>query len=149
MITGNTVVPETGVPESLGSALLRIGVGWQLELQRAMLQTVKTYDVLTMRRPPRVGQTPKDAVWQQGTATLFRYRRTTPNIHPVPLLIVHSLVSKPYILDLVPGNSFIAYLVSQGFDVYLLDWGTPRPADTRLRLEDYVLDLLPACIDVV
>ncbi len=122
---------------------------WQAEMQRAMLQTMKTFDVLTTQQGARVGQTPKDVLWQRGTAKLYRYRATTPTVHPVPLLMVHSLISKPYILDLIPGNSFVEYLVGQGHDVYLIDWGTPRPEDKSLTLESYVLDMVPAVIEIM
>jgi polyhydroxyalkanoate synthase len=60
-----------------------------------------------------------------------------------------SLVSKPYILDLTPGQSLVEFLVKQGFDVFMIDWGVPRPEDRRLRLEDYVMDLIPECIGKV
>ncbi len=122
---------------------------WQSEMQRAMLQTAKTFDILTSQQGAKVGLTPKDVIWQRGTAKLYRYRATTETVHPVPLLMVHSLISKPYILDLIPGNSFIEYLVGQGFDVYMIDWGTPRAEDKNLRLEDYVLDMIPTVIDVM
>ncbi len=39
------------------------------------------------------------------------------------LLIVFSLFSRSYIMDLRPGNSFVERLLAAGFDVYLLDWG--------------------------
>jgi len=64
----------------------------------------------------------------------------------VPLLIVHSLISRSYILDLIPGNSFVEYMVRQGYDVYLLDWGVPGPEDKKLKLDDYVLEYLPRAI---
>jgi polyhydroxyalkanoate synthase len=96
-----------------------------------------------------VGQTPKDVVWKRNKARLYRYRARTATQHPVPLLIVHSLVAKSYILDLIPGNSFVEYLLDQGFDVYLTDWGVPTAEDARLGLDDYVLDYLPRMVDVV
>ena len=96
-----------------------------------------------------VGQTPKRVVWSRGPATLARYQARTDVQQPLPLLLVHSLVSRPYILDLVPGNSFVAYLLDQGFDVYLADWGIPTSGDADLGLEDYVLDFLPAMVDAV
>ena len=67
----------------------------------------------------------------------------------MPVLLVMSLVSKPYILDLTPGQSLIEFLLQQGFDVYMIDWGVPRPEDKRLRLEDYVLDFIPDCVERV
>lgn len=96
-----------------------------------------------------VGCTAKDLVWRRNKARLFRYRRYTATPHPVPLLLVHSLISRPYILDLIPGNSFVEFLLEQGFDVYLADWGVPAAEDVRLRLEDYVLDYLPGMVAAV
>ncbi len=122
---------------------------WRTEMQRAMLQTARTFDVLRDQKAANVGKTPKDVIWQQGTARLYRYRATTETVHPLPLLMVHSLISKPYILDLIPGNSFIEYLVGQGFDVYMADWGTPRPEDKSLTLESYVLDMIPQCVELM
>jgi polyhydroxyalkanoate synthase len=88
-------------------------------------------------------------VWARNQVRLVRYDARTPSQQPVPLLLVHSLVSRPYILDLIPGNSFVESLLDQGFDVYLTDWGVPTAADTGLQLEDYVLDYLPAMVDAV
>src|SRR5579885_2541160 len=138
--------PAPATPDLPGLALFN---AWSTEWQRALLQTARTFDVLASREPAHVGRTPKDVIWQQGTAQLYHYRRTTETVSPVPLLMVHSLISKPYILDLIPGNSFIAYLVGQGFDVYMVDWGTPRPEDKSFTLETYVLDLIPQCVERV
>ena len=51
---------------------------------------------------PRLGTTPKDVVWQRDKAQLWRYRGG-PVRFAQPLLIVTSLVSRSYILDLLPG----------------------------------------------
>ena len=58
-------------------------------------------------------------------------------MHAPPLLIVFSLVSRSYILDLTPGNSFVEHLRDDGFDVFLLDWGVPDERDADNGLEDY------------
>ncbi len=96
-----------------------------------------------------VGSTPKDLVHSSGTLKLFHYRPTCDEIYRVPLLIIPSLVSRSYILDLAKGQSLIEFLVGRGFDVYSIDWGTPRPEHRSMRLEDYVLDLMPECVDKV
>ncbi len=96
---------------------------------------------------PQVGSTPKDTVLTDGSMKLYHYRAQTDEIYRIPLLVVTSLVSKPYILDLTPGQSMMEYLVKQGYDVYLIDWGVPRNEDKNLRLEDYVLRRIPACIE--
>src|SRR5919202_1510881 len=88
------------------------------------------------------GQTPKEVVWTKNKAKLYRYEPSAPKKYPVPILMVYALINRPYVLDLLPGNSFIEYLVGEGFDVYLLDWGVPGDEDQDLSLEDYVLDYL-------
>ena len=99
---------------------------------------------------PNVGQTPKDVVWQRGRTQLWHYRNDPDTYGGVrygpPLLIVFSLVSRSYVLDLQPGNSFVEHLQRAGFDVFLLDW---LPADERHAeetLEDYADAYLPDAV---
>jgi polyhydroxyalkanoate synthase subunit PhaC len=97
---------------------------------------------------PKVGQTPKDVVWRRDKAELWRYRSDEVTTS-TPVLVVMSLISRSYILDLYPGASFVAALRDAGLDVYLLDWGVPDERDADLGLADYVDDLLPAAVDAV
>jgi polyhydroxyalkanoate synthase len=76
-------------------------------------------------RRARVGTTPADVVWQRHSTVLVRYRRSTPPRFAEPVLVVHSTVSQPWILDLTPTRSFVVALLDAGFDVFLLDWGSP------------------------
>jgi polyhydroxyalkanoate synthase len=102
---------------------------------------------------PGVGRTPKDVVWERGRTQLWHYRNDPETYGGVrqgpPLLIVFSLVSRSYILDLTPGNSFIEQLLRAGFDVYMVDWGEPDERDAHNRLEDYVDDYVPAAVERV
>jgi polyhydroxyalkanoate synthase subunit PhaC len=96
---------------------------------------------------PRLGVTPKDVVWRRDKAQLWRYRRDTPARHRQPLLIVTSLVSRSYILDLLPGSSSVEFLRDQGFDVFMLDWGIPDELDAGNTFETYVDEYLPRAVD--
>ncbi len=60
----------------------------------------------------------------------------------MPLLIVYALVNRPYMMDLQEDRSLIRGLLSQGFDVYLIDWGYPDGADRFTTLADYIDGLL-------
>jgi polyhydroxyalkanoate synthase len=91
---------------------------------------------------PPVGQTPRDLVFKRDKARLWRYRSDKRSLRP-PLLIVHSLVSKSYILDLLPGNSMVGFFLAEGFDVFLLDWLPADAADAENTLETYVDGYLP------
>jgi len=97
---------------------------------------------------PATAQTPKDLVWKRDGARLWRYRSGARRYRP-PVLIVHSLVSKSYVLDLLPNTSLVRYLVGEGFDVFLLDWMPPEPADAENTLETYADGYIPSAIDAL
>ena len=115
------------------------------EIERAIQRNIKGVEYLASSGP-EMGQTPKDVIYSRGTMRLYHYRPQAAEIYRVPVLLVMSLITKSYILDLAPGQSLIEFLLKRGFDVYMIDWGVPRPEDRRLRLEDYVLDLIPDCV---
>lgn len=95
-----------------------------------------------------IAQTPKELVWALNKAKLYRYIPIVPEEqrHPVPLLMVFALMNRPYILDLRPGHSFVEFMVKNGYDLYLLDWGAPGPEDKNLKFDDYTLDYMPRAI---
>ncbi len=95
------------------------------------------------------GQTPKEIVWTKNKAKLYHYAPAAEKKHPVPILMVYGLINRPYIFDLMPGNSFVEFLSDQGFDVYMLDWGVPGDEDKDLDFENYVLDYLPRAVKKV
>ncbi len=95
-----------------------------------------------------VGLTPKEAVWTLNKTTLYRYTPTKPaeERHPIPLLLVYALINKPFVFDLAPGRSFVEYMVDQGFDMYLLDWGAPGLEDRDTTFDDYVTEYLSRAV---
>lgn len=97
---------------------------------------------------PELTQTPKETVWSGEKVELWRYTSPTPR-YRTPLLFVHSLVSRSYVFDLVPGNSFVEAMVGRGFDVYLVDWGVPDEMESGNTLETYTDGYLPTIITEV
>jgi polyhydroxyalkanoate synthase subunit PhaC len=102
------------------------------------------------------GATPREVVWTKNKAKLYHYLR--PDGRPgegvvrrrsVPVLLTYGFVLKPYVLDLVPGNSLVEYLVAEGFDVYMLDFGISGHEDAGLSLEDLVLDYVHGAVQKV
>lgn len=112
--------------------------------QRAFRKFSKTYNAMIGSYEANVGQTPKELVWALNKCKLYRFIPVIPpeKRHPVPLLLVYALINKPFIFDLVPGRSFVEYMLEQGFDVYLLDWGHPGPEDHGITFDDYVTQYL-------
>ncbi len=116
------------------------------QMQRIEENTRTLLRVATTRAA--VAQTPKQMIWSLNKSRLYRYIPVVPTEerHRTPLLLVFALMNRPYILDLQPGKSFVEYMVKQGYDVYLLDWGAPGPEDKDLKFDDYALEYLPRAI---
>jgi polyhydroxyalkanoate synthase len=92
---------------------------------------------LAARTKPVVATTPSDAVHCENKWRLLRYRARREGVaHHTPVLLVPSLINRHYVLDLQPGKSFAEWLVAQGFDVFIIDWGTPGAEDRYLTFDE-------------
>lgn len=116
------------------------------EAERTRLRSRNGIRLVAGVDPVRVGMTPKDPVWSRGKVTVYRYRSDSVRLGP-PLLLFVGLVSRPYFMDLRPGNSFVERLVAEGFDVFLLDWGHPDAAEGDHSLDTYVDYYLPRAVE--
>lgn len=88
-----------------------------------------------------------EVVSQLGGATLQRYTRTAPPTRP-PVLLVHALVTHPWILDLAPGRSLVGELLDRGHEVFLLSWDD-RKAGAELRGLAHAMQLVGVADAVV
>jgi polyhydroxyalkanoate synthase len=113
----------------------------------AFQKRLRTFTKVATSKVP-IAQTPKEVIWTLNKAKLYRYIPVVPDglRHRVPLLLVFAIMNRPYILDLRPGHSFVEFMVSRGYDVYLLDWGSPGLEDKSLKFDDYAMDYLPRAI---
>ena len=118
------------------------------DLERSVLRARNGLRYVRGTHRPKLGATPKDVVWKRDKAELWRYRGG-PVRFAQPLLVVTSLVSRSYILDLLPGSSTVEYLRRQGFDVFMVDWGIPDHLDADNSLETYIDEYLPRVVDAV
>jgi poly[(R)-3-hydroxyalkanoate] polymerase subunit PhaC len=110
-------------------------------LTRTPVAALEFANILLTQADAKVGTSPKDVVWTHRKTTLYRYR-SAQRRHPIPVLLVFALINRPDIFDLRPENSFVQFLLDEGFDVFLLDWGYPEEEDSDLGLDDYVCDEL-------
>lgn len=84
---------------------------------------------------------PRERIWSHRGVALYRYRSSSRS-HPLPLLLVFALINRRYIFDLRPGGSLVEYLLGEGFDVFVLDWGEPDEEDADTGFEEHVCDEL-------
>ena len=97
----------------------------------------------------KIGATPKDVVYEEDNVRLYRYRPTVDNPHKVPMLISYALVNRYLVADLQEDRSLIRNFLDQGMDVYLIEWGDPKPKDKYLTIDDYVNGYLDNCVDFI
>lgn len=93
-----------------------------------------------------VGLTPRELVWRKNKARLYRYVGGEPATHRTPVFLVLPLINRAYILDLRPGASFVEYLLGQGFEVFLIDWGVPGDEDRAIDLSTLITRYLPRAV---
>jgi polyhydroxyalkanoate synthase len=115
------------------------------KIARAPARAVEFSNILLTTDDAAIGQSPKDVVWTHRKCTLYRYRSAS-RTHPVPVLLVFALINRPDIFDLQPGRSFVEFLLEEGFDVFLLDWGVPGDEDADMGVDSYLCDQLPWAI---
>jgi class III poly(R)-hydroxyalkanoic acid synthase PhaC subunit len=94
---------------------------------------------------PKIGHTPKNEVWRKNKSVLWHYPAKEKK-YRIPLFFVYSLFNKPYILDIAPKASVIEGLTNRGYDVYLLDWGTPGYEDSGIGLDTYIQSYLRTAV---
>lgn len=105
----------------------------------------------------QAGLTPYDVIHDDGLVSLRHYRPLAEDHivvdgkevpvsrkrQRVPLVIVPPLAVNMLIYDLFPQRSLVKYLLARGFDVYLIDWGTPTLRHAHYNLHTYVVELMP------
>ncbi|MCH7296796.1 alpha/beta fold hydrolase [Acinetobacter higginsii] len=97
------------------------------------------------------GKTPFDIVYQREIISLRHYTVATDSTvkHRIPLVIVPPLAANMLIYDLFPNRSLVRYFLAQGFDVYLIDWGTPSLRQAKYNLGTYVKTFMPDFIEKI
>jgi polyhydroxyalkanoate synthase len=127
------------------------------DVQRARFRARNGIKLMIGADRPGLGLTPKDEVWARDKVRLYRYRQDhragadtpKPGAGRPPVLLVMSLISRSYIFDLRPENSCVEFLLGQGLDVFLLDWGVPDELEAGFTLATYCDDYLPRAVAAV
>jgi polyhydroxyalkanoate synthase len=96
-----------------------------------------------------VATAPGKVVFRNNVMELLQYSPTTDEVHQRPLLIFPPWINKYYILDLRPENSFVRWLVGQGYTVFLVSWVNPGADMADAGFEEYMKGGIFAALDAV
>ncbi|MEH7544819.1 MULTISPECIES: alpha/beta fold hydrolase [Bacillaceae] len=107
-----------------------------LDFDKEMQRWANVINVLS-EPEPEVGHTPRNEIWRKNKSVLWHYPAKQKK-YEIPLFFVYSLFNKPYILDIAPKASVIEGLTNMGYEVYLLDWGSPGYEDKKIGIDTYI-----------
>ena len=82
--------------------------------------------------------TPGKIVYRNELIELIQYEPTTEQVYETPVMFIPPWINRYYILDLQPKNSFVKYLVDQGFTVFMVSWKNPDASMEDTQFEDYM-----------
>ena len=109
----------------------------------------KTREVLHKAGNIDVGILSHEIVDETRLYKLLHYRPLVSRTAKTPIVFVYALMNKSYILDLQPDKSWLRNLLTQGFNVYLIDWKTPTNIDKYASFDDYVNFYIDDCVNLV
>ena len=95
-----------------------------------------------------VATAPGEVVARRPLYELIQFSPSTEQAHAVPIILFPPWINKFYILDLKPQNSFIRWVVDQGFTLFVVSWRNPGPQDSDIGLDDYVSAYIDAMENV-
>ena len=87
-----------------------------------------------------IAATPGAVVFENALFQLIQYNPGTEKVAAEPLLYVPPLVNRYYMIDLVPRQSLVKWLVDEGRTVFVISWVNPGPELKDTNVGDYVLE---------
>ena len=96
-----------------------------------------------------VATAPGKVVFRNAVMELLQYAPATDEVYQRPLLIFPPWINKFYIIDLRPENSFVRWLVGQGYTVFLVSWVNPGAEMADAGFEEYMKGGIFAALDAV
>jgi polyhydroxyalkanoate synthase len=106
-------------------------------------------DPAAFEKGKTIAATPGAVVFENALFQLIQYDPATEKVAAEPLLYVPPLVNRYYMIDLVPRQSLVKWLVDEGRTVFVISWVNPGPEHKDMGVGEYVRDGIVAAIEQV
>ncbi len=100
---------------------------------------IKLADEHAFKVGENLAATPGQVVYRNPLFELIQYAPATERTWRVPIVMIQPWINKFYIFDLSTDNSFVRYLIGQGFTVFIMSWKNPTPVMRHISFADYML----------
>lgn len=110
---------------------------------------ITTTDFNAFEVGKNLAMTPGSVIFQNDLIQLIQYIPLTDKVHKTPIVIMPAWINKYYILDLQEKNSFVRWLVEQGYTVFMISWANPDEKLGHKKFEDYMQEGPITAIKVV
>ena len=88
-------------------------------------------------------------IYQNDLMQLIQYAPHTETVFATPLLLIPAWINKFYIFDMQSKNSFVGWLLDQGYSVFVISWVNPEARHKDKTLEHFMTEGLLQAVDVV
>lgn len=109
----------------------------------------KMTDMAAFEVGKNIAITPGKVIYQNHLMQLIQYSPSTKQAYERPLLIIPPWINKYYILDLRGKNSFVKWILDQGFTLFMISWVNPDESYRNTSFEDYIFQGVLSAIDVI
>ena len=110
----------------------------QEEAMKNMARFGNMIDIMEGKYANKAGVTPYEVVYQKNRFRVLHFHSDHPRRYRTPIVFVYALIGAWYILDLSEQRSLVRYLLSKGFDIYMVDWGRPSRVEGKNTIGDYI-----------
>jgi len=99
---------------------------------------VRLADEKAFKLGENIATMPGKVVYRNSLFELIQYTPTTEKVHKTPLIVFPPWINKFYILDLKAQNSFVKWVVDQGYTLFMVSWVNPDSSYRDVGMADYI-----------
>jgi polyhydroxyalkanoate synthase len=121
-----------------GESIFKGFENWIEDIERGD-NLIRIADTGAFKVGQNIATTPGFVVFRNRLMELIQYSPRTQSVFATPVVFIQPWINKYYILDLSEEKSLVAYLLNQGFTVFMVSWKNPSPEMRDAGFDDYML----------
>ncbi|MEP1537046.1 MAG: class I poly(R)-hydroxyalkanoic acid synthase [Paracoccaceae bacterium] len=110
---------------------------------------VRLADETAFKLGENVATTEGKVIFRNRMLELIQYSPTTEKVHQTPIVLFPPWINKFYILDLKEQNSFVKWVVDQGYTMFVVSWINPDAEYADVGMAEYIDEGYIKALDVV